>query len=170
LGAAPEASELRLAEADASVCNVDRAARLRRLLMILSMVTARPQIRVGELARILKVSPRTVFRDLNELQRLGTPVSFGNGYPAQQELFRKRQPQPISQVVADLVDQQLQVVRRKLPPAEAERVLARAAEFLAVEAAEAVSRAVARAADRPQRATMAARDGRLRAARRSGVG
>ncbi len=107
------------------------------------MATARPEIRVPELARILRVSTRTVFRDLAELQRLGVPVGFGNGYPAQQELFRRRAHQPISQVMADLVDQQLQVVRRKLPPADVDGVLARAAKFLAVETAEAVSRAVA---------------------------
>ena len=52
------------------------------------MATARPGIRAVDLAETLKVSTRTVFRDLAELQRLGFPVTFGNGYPAQQELFR----------------------------------------------------------------------------------
>src|SRR2546430_13250273 len=62
----------------------NRAARLHRLLVILSMATARPGIRAVDLAATLKVSSRTVFRDLAELQRLGFPAAFGNGYPAQQ--------------------------------------------------------------------------------------
>jgi len=112
-------------EGSATFSNVNSAARLHRLLVILSMATARPGIRAVELAETLKVSTRTVFRDLAELQRLGFPVAFGNGYPAQQELFRRRRRQEMSQVMADLVDQQLDVVRRKLPPEEAERVVGR---------------------------------------------
>jgi predicted DNA-binding transcriptional regulator YafY len=123
---------------------VDEGARLRRLLVILSMATARPGVRAGDLASTLKVSTRTVFRDLAELHRLGFPVSFGNGYPAQQDLFRRRSRQEMSQVMADLVDQQLEVVRRKLPAGEADEVLTRAAQYLPLEAAEAVTRAIAR--------------------------
>jgi predicted DNA-binding transcriptional regulator YafY len=136
---------LRGPESSATFSNVDRAARLHRLLVILSMATARPGIRADELAGTLKVSTRTVFRDLAELQRLGFPVSFGNGYPAQQELFRRRRRQEMSQVLADLVDQQLEVVRRKLPADEAERVVAEATRYLPMEAAEAVTRALAKA-------------------------
>jgi predicted DNA-binding transcriptional regulator YafY len=134
---------LQAQDADASLCNVNQAARLRRLLMILSLSTAQPGIRAGDLAEALKVSERTIFRDLAELQRLGFPVAFGNGYPSQQELFQRRVPRPVSQVVADLVDQQLEVARKKLPAAEADAILAVAAQFLPYEAAEAVSRAVA---------------------------
>ena len=123
---------------------MNRAARLRRLLVILSTATVRPEVRAPELARALRVSTRTIFRDLAELNRLGYRASFGNGYHAQQDLFRRRVPQPISQVMADLVDQQLQVVRQKLPPGQVDAVLARAAQFLPMEAAEAVSRAIAR--------------------------
>ncbi len=112
------------------------------------MATARPGIRADDLADTLKVSTRTVFRDLAELQRLGFPVSFGNGYPAQQELFRRRRKQEMSQVMADLVDQQLEVVRRKLPPEEAEQVVTKAIQYLPMEAAEAVTRALAKAAKR----------------------
>jgi predicted DNA-binding transcriptional regulator YafY len=128
-----------------SVTFVNRAARLRRLLVILSVATARPGARAQDLADSLKVSTRTVFRDLAELQRLGFPVTFGNGYPAQQELFRRRRRQEMSQVMADLVDQQLEVVRRKLPAADAERLLHGAIQYLPLEAAEAVSRALAKA-------------------------
>src|SRR2546425_13272474 len=108
-----------------------------RLLVILTVVTARPGIRAVDLAETLKVSTRTVFRDLAELQRLGFPVTFGNGYPAQQELFRGRRRQEMSQIMADLVDQQLGVVRRKLPPEEAERVVAGAGQDLPLAGAEA---------------------------------
>jgi hypothetical protein len=52
----------------------------------------------------------------------------------------------MSQVMADLVDQQLEVVRRKLPPEEAERVVEEAIQYLPMEAAEAVTRALDRAA------------------------
>src|SRR3989442_2049672 len=112
------------------------------------MATARPGIRAVDLAKTLKVSTRTVFRDLAELQRLGFPVPFGNGYPAQQELFRRRRRQEMSQIMADLVDQQLDVVRRKLPPEEAERVVAEAVQYLPLEAAEAVTRPLAQAVHR----------------------
>jgi hypothetical protein len=53
-------------------------------------------------------------------------------------------------VVADLVDQQLEVARKKLPEAEAEAILAKAAQYLPYEAAEAVSRAVAESRKRLQ--------------------
>ena len=132
---------------------MDAAARLRRLLVILSEATARPGVRAAELATTLKVSPRTVFRDLAELQRLGFPVSFGNGYPAQQELFRGRRRQELSQVMADLVDQQLEVVRRKLPPDQADALMAEATRYLPMEAAEAVTRALARASGPPSKIT-----------------
>ena len=112
------------------------------------MATARPGVRAADLAETLQVSTRTVFRDLAELQRLGFPVTFGNGYPAQQELFRRGRRREMSQIMADLVDQQLEVVRRKLPPEEAERVVADAIQYLPIEAAEAVTRALARAAGR----------------------
>src|SRR6266513_528737 len=115
--------ELQTHEGSATFSNVNRAARLHRLLVILSMATARPGIRAVDLAETLKVSTRTVFRDLAELQRLGFPVTFGNGYPAQQELFRRRRRQEMSQVLADLVEQQLEVVRRKLPTDEAEQLV-----------------------------------------------
>jgi len=135
-------------EGGATVSNVNRAARLHRLLVILSMATARPGIRAVDLAATLKVSSRTVFRDLAELQRLGFPVAFGNGYPAQQELFRGRRRQEMSQVLADLVEQQLEVVRRKLPADEAEQMVNEAIRYLPMEAAEAVTRALAKAARR----------------------
>ena len=127
---------------------MNRAARLHRLLVILSMATARPGVRAVDLAETLKVSSRTVFRDLAELQRLGFPVTFGNGYPAQQELFRRRRRPEMSQVLADLVEQQLEVVRRKLPPDEAEQLVNEAIRYLPMEAAEAVTRALAKAARR----------------------
>jgi len=135
-------------QGSATVSNVNRAARLHRLLVILSMATARPGIRAVDLATTLKVSSRTVFRDLAELQRLGFPVTFGNGYPAQQELFRRRRRQEMSQVLADLVEQQLEVVRRKLPADEAEQLVNEAIRYLPMEAAEAVTRALAKAARR----------------------
>ena len=139
--------------------NVNRTARLRRLLVILSAATAKPGVRATDLARLLDVSERTVFRDLNRLQRFGVPVAFGNGYPAQQELFRKGRRRELSQVVADLVDQHLEVVRRALPAEEADELLRDAMAYLPIEAAEAVTRAVLRAAgDRgKKRATMTAR-------------
>ena len=127
---------------------MDRAARLRRLLVILSMSTARPGVRADDLAGTLAVSTRTVFRDLAELQRMGFSVTFGNGYPAQQDLFRKVGRRELAQVVADLVDQQLEVVRRKLPAAQADQVIAGAVSYLPLEVAEAVTRALARAGAR----------------------
>jgi hypothetical protein len=54
----------------------------------------------------------------------------------------------MSQVLADLVEQQLEVVRRKLPPDEAEEVVNAAIRYLPMEAAEAVTRALAKASRR----------------------
>src|SRR4029077_4137323 len=139
-------AELHTHERSVTFSNVNKAARLHRLLVILSMATARPGIRAVDLAATLKVSPRTVFRDLAELQRLGFPVTFGNGYPAQQELFKRGRRREMAQILADLVDQQLEVVRRKLPPEEADRVVTEAIQSLPMEAAEAVTRALAKAA------------------------
>ncbi len=99
-------------------------------------------------ATVSNVNRAAVFRDLAELQRLGFPVTFGNGYPAQQELFRRRRRQEMSQVLADLVEQQLEVVRRKLPADEAEQLVNEAIRYLPMEAAEAVTRALAKAARR----------------------
>src|SRR5256885_10285058 len=79
--------ELQTHEGSATVSNVNRAARLHRLLVILSMATARPGIRAVDIAETLKGSTRTGFRDLAELQRLGLPAPFGNGYPAQHTPF-----------------------------------------------------------------------------------
>src|SRR2546421_9943565 len=58
--------------------NVDRAARLRRLLVILSMATAQPGGRAQDLAEGLGVSTRTLLRDLAPLHRLGVRVAFGD--------------------------------------------------------------------------------------------
>src|SRR6266480_1023314 len=102
--------ELQTHQGSATVSNVNRAARLHRLLVILSMATARPGIRAVDLATTLKVSSRTVFRDLAELQ--------------------------------------LEVVRRKLPADEAEQLVNEAIRYLPMEAAEAVTRALAKAARR----------------------
>lgn len=118
---------------------------MRRLLVILSLATASPGVRAQDLAESLGVSTRTVFRDLDRLHRMGFQIAFGNGYPAQQELFHKRKRQELSQVIADLVDQQLDVVRRALP-SEAAGLLDEATRYLPLEAAEAVTRAVVRAA------------------------
>src|SRR5205807_8306850 len=104
--------ELQTREGSATVSNVNRAARLHRLLVILSMATARPGIRAVDLAATLKLSSRTVFRDLAELQRLGFPVTFGTGYPAQQELFPRRRRPAMSPVLGALVEQQPAVVPR----------------------------------------------------------
>src|SRR5256884_8986948 len=103
------------------------------------MGSAGPGIRAVDLAATLKVSSRTVFRDLAELQRLGFPVAFGNGYPAQQELFRGRRRQEMSQVLADLVEQQLKRVSPRLAAAEAEQTGNDAIRHLTMEAAEAVA-------------------------------
>jgi len=81
------------------------------------MATARPGIRALDLAEVLKVSENgPSFRDLAELQRLGFPVTFGNGYPAQQEALQAAPAQEMAQILADLVDQQLEVVRRSCRP------------------------------------------------------
>ncbi len=121
---------------------MDRAGRLRRLLHICSLATAHPGIRVAEMARALGVSPRTVFRDLEELDRLGLRIDFDDGYRVQPQLFATTRPMAVSQIVADLIDRELAIVRSKLRPAEHERVLREVSRALPIEAARAIGTAV----------------------------
>jgi len=121
---------------------VNRAGRLQRLLHICSLATAQPGIRVAEMARALRVSRRTVFRDLEELDRLGLRIAFDDGYRVQPQLFAATRPLAISQIVADLIDRELAIVRGKLRPAEHDRVLREVGRALPMEAARAIAAAV----------------------------
>jgi predicted DNA-binding transcriptional regulator YafY len=123
---------------------VTRAARLRRLLQILALATSRPGIRVPAMARELGVSARTVFRDFAELERLGLTLEFDDGYRVQPQLFQSARPLPVSQVVADLIDRELGIVKSKLGPAEHERVLQEVSRLLPREATYAIVAAVER--------------------------
>jgi predicted DNA-binding transcriptional regulator YafY len=121
---------------------VTRAGRLRRLLQIVTLATARPGIQVPEIARALGVSTRTVFRDFAELDRLGLTLQFNDGYEVQPQLFQTTRPLLVSQLVADLIDRELAIVKSKLRPQEHERVLLEVSRALPAEATRTIAAAV----------------------------
>jgi predicted DNA-binding transcriptional regulator YafY len=65
---------------------VNRAARLARLLRILSVVIAEPGLNPVELAERAGVSERTLRRDLVQLRGLGYEVAYTGGYEVQEKL------------------------------------------------------------------------------------
>ncbi len=121
-----------------------RAGRLRRLLQILSLATAHPGIGVPAMARTLGVSTRTVFRDFQELERLGLTLQFDDGYRVQPQLFQSTRPLAVSQLVADLIDRELAIVKSRLRPEEHERVLHEVSRALPMETTQAIAAAVDR--------------------------
>ena len=65
---------------------MNRAARLARLLRILSVVIAEPGLNPVELAERAGVSERTLRRDLVQLRGLGYEVAYTGGYEVQEKL------------------------------------------------------------------------------------
>ncbi len=102
------------------------------------------------MARELGVSARTVFRDFEELERLGLTLEFDDGYRVQPQLFQTARPMPVSQLVADLIDRELAIVKSKLAPVEHERVLREVNRALPREATQAIAAAVERGVARPR--------------------
>jgi proteasome accessory factor B len=50
--------------------------RVHRLFRLIGLVQSGRQLRVGDMARICEISPRMIYRDLNNLEAAGFPICF----------------------------------------------------------------------------------------------
>jgi predicted DNA-binding transcriptional regulator YafY len=91
---------------------VNRAARLARLLRILSVVIAEPGLNPVELADRAGVSERTLRRDLVQLRGLGYEVSYTGGYEVQEKLNLEGRTGHRS--LGKVYEQHLELVRTQL--------------------------------------------------------
>jgi len=67
-----------------------KSSRVSRIVRLLTTLQAGKSYRAGELAKILGMSRRTVFRDLKELQNIGVPYRYDTkcgGYRIEPEFF-----------------------------------------------------------------------------------
>jgi predicted DNA-binding transcriptional regulator YafY len=92
---------------------VNRAARLARLLRILSIVIAEPGLNPLELAERAGVSERTMRRDLVQLRELGYEVAYTGGYEVQEKLNLEGRSGHRS--LGRLYEQHLELLRTQLP-------------------------------------------------------
>ena len=99
---------------------MNRAARLARLLRILSVVIAEPGLNPVELAERAGVSERTLRRDLVQLRGLGYEVSYTGGYEVQENLNLEGRTGHRS--LGKVYEQHLELVRTQLPKRVAARV------------------------------------------------
>jgi predicted DNA-binding transcriptional regulator YafY len=91
---------------------VNRAARLARLLRILSVVIAEPGLNPLELAERAGVSERTLRRDLVQLRGLGYEVAYTGGYEVQEKLNLEGRTGHRS--LRKVYEQHLELVHRQL--------------------------------------------------------
>jgi predicted DNA-binding transcriptional regulator YafY len=99
---------------------VNRAARLARLLRILSVVIAEPGLNPVELAERAGVSERTLRRDLVQLRGLGYEVAYTGGYEVQENLNLEGRTGHRS--LGKVYEQHLELVRKHLPKRVAAQV------------------------------------------------
>jgi len=99
---------------------LNRAARLARLLRILSVVIAEPGLNPLELAERAGVSERTLRRDLVQLRGLGYEVAYTGGYEVQEKLNLEGRAGHRS--LGKVYEQHLELVRTQLPKRVAARV------------------------------------------------
>jgi predicted DNA-binding transcriptional regulator YafY len=92
---------------------VNRAARLARLLRILSVVIAEPGLNPVELAERAGVSERTLRRDLARLRGLGYTVTWSHGYEVQERFGFEGGGGARS--LAAVYEQQARLLRSELP-------------------------------------------------------
>ena len=91
---------------------MNRAARLARLLRILSVVIAEPGLNPVELAERAGVSERTLRRDLVQLRGLGYEVAYTGGYEVQEKLNLEGRTGHRS--LGKVYEQHLELVRTQL--------------------------------------------------------
>lgn len=99
---------------------MNRAARLARLLRILSVVIAEPGLNPVELAERAGVSERTLRRDLVQLRGLGYEVAYTGGYEVQENLNLEGRTGHRS--LGKVYEQHLELVRTQLPKRVATQV------------------------------------------------
>jgi len=126
---------------------VNRAARLARLLRILSVVIAEPGLNPVELAERAGVSERTLRRDLVQLRGLGYEVAYTGGYEVQEKLNLEGRTGHRS--LGKVYEQHLELVRAQL----SKRVAAQVTEEVDSAAPAALATLFATAIERHSGAT-----------------
>jgi predicted DNA-binding transcriptional regulator YafY len=99
---------------------VSRAHRLARLLTIVSHVINSPGQTPAELAAVVGVSERTLFRDMGALRKLGFEVDYQDGYQIQESLDLDGRGAGAS--LHMVYDRHLELLRAELPMRVAEQV------------------------------------------------
>ena len=126
---------------------MNRAARLARLLRILSVVIAEPGLNPVELAERAGVSERTLRRDLVQLRGLGYEVAYTGGYEVQENLNLEGRTGHRS--LGKVYEQHLELVRAQL----SKRVAAQVTEEVDSAAPAALATLFATAIERHSGAT-----------------
>ena len=126
---------------------MNRAARLARLLRILSVVIAEPGLNPVELAERAGVSERTLRRDLVQLRGLGYEVAYTGGYEVQEKLNLEGRTGHRS--LGKVYEQHLELVRAQL----SKRVAAQVTEEVDSAAPAALATLFATAIERHSGAT-----------------
>jgi biotin operon repressor len=103
---------------------VSSARRLARLLSIVSTVVQDPGESPRELAASAGISERTLYRDLNELRRLGFEVTYSDGYQLQERLALESGGGPSLGPLPAVYEQQRRLLRSQIPARLAELVQA----------------------------------------------
>ena len=99
---------------------MSRAHRLARLLTIVSHVINSPGQTPAELAAVVGVSERTLFRDMGALRKLGFEVDYQDGYQIQESLDLDGRGAGAS--LHMVYDRHLELLRAELPMRVAEQV------------------------------------------------
>jgi predicted DNA-binding transcriptional regulator YafY len=124
------------------------AKQVRRYLTILAHLQVHPGAHAEELATRCGVSARTIFRDLNALDRLDAGVRAAGGYQVQAQLFAPSQADGLAETVKGLLEQEVAVLRRTLPPRRFDALMKELTNELPQEIGEAIVR---RLESRPRR-------------------
>ena len=98
-----------------------RAQRFARLLKTVEEIAQRPGQSPAQLARRMKVSERSLSRDVHDLRRLGVNVSFEDGYQIQERLDLDA-PAGLHETLPAVYDRQMKMLRTEVGPKVALRV------------------------------------------------
>jgi hypothetical protein len=116
------------------------AKQVRRYLTILAHLQVHPGAHADELAQRCGVSARTIFRDLNALDRLDSGVRAVGGYQVQAQLFAQPGSAGLGDAVKGMVEQEVDLLRRTLPARRFETMMRDLQAQLPLEVAEAIAR------------------------------
>lgn len=63
--------------------------KLERLLAMVVLLISKKQVQAAELAELFEVSVRTIYRDIETINRAGIPIVTSQGSGAELELWRR---------------------------------------------------------------------------------